>query len=47
MFLYLLTSGNPNSSVAPVTDNHFFGNDKIESRHPKNRKKHKKLINFD
>lgn len=41
--IFQLTSGNPNSSVAPVTDNHFFGSDRIESRHPETTKKKKNI----
>lgn len=39
--LFLLTSGNPCSSVAPDEDNHFFGRESSDSFHPKNKKKEK------
>lgn len=45
--LFLLTSGNPNSSVAPVTDNHFFGSDRIESRHPTKKTQKEKRIKWN
>lgn len=34
-----LTSGNPNSSVAPEADNHFFDMEKNESRQPETKQR--------
>lgn len=46
-YVCILTSGNPNSSVAPVVDIHFFGIDISDSRHPAENEIERKRIGND